>query len=408
VKKAPLLVVFLTVFIDLLGFGMVVPLLARYGRNELGASSLVAGALVGVYSLMQFVFAPVWGALSDRVGRKPVLTWTLAGNALSYTLYAVSSSLTLLFVSRALSGLFAANISTAQAYVADVTTPADRARGMGLIGMAFGLGFVLGPTIGGVLGAYVGGWAPGAAAALLSATACALAFLRLPESLPPERRRRAARARHPILDLRERARAPGIAGLLLLQFLLVFGFANLESMASLFLNDRFGFDEAQTGYVFAYVGVWIAFAQGFLVGRLARRFGERRLLVAGPLSIAIGLQLYWLAPTIPLFLAAIPFVAVGMGISNPSLASLLSKRTPPGTHGAMQGLSQSLGALARFLSPPIAGWLYGRFPRERGSVAPFVAGSALILLGLVLGRKALRPMPRDAGGPDAPPPVVGA
>jgi MFS family permease len=408
VKKAPLLVVFLTVFIDLLGFGMIVPLLAEYGHHQLGATSLMAGALVGVYSLMQFLFAPVWGALSDRVGRKPVLAWTLAGNALAYGLYAVASSLPLLFVSRALSGFFAANISTAQAYVADVTTPENRARGMGLIGMAFGLGFVLGPWIGGELGDALGGWAPGAAAALLSATASTLAFVRLPESLPPERRARAARVRHPILQLRERASTPGIAGLLVLQFFLVFGFANLESMASIFLNDRFDFDPAQTGRVFAYVGIWIAFAQGFLVGRLARRFGERRLLVAGPLSIALGLQLYWLAPNLPLFLAAIPFISVGMGVSNPSVASLISKRTPAGSHGAMQGLSQSLGALARFLSPPLAGWLYGAFPRARGSIAPFVAGSALIVLGLVLGRRALRPLPQDERRESTPAPATGA
>jgi multidrug resistance protein len=294
VRRTPLLVVFLTVFVDLLGFGMIVPLLAAYGRTVLGATPFWAVALVAVYSLLQFVFAPVWGRLSDRVGRKPVLAGTLLGNSLSYAVYASATTLPVLFVSRARSGLFAANISTAQAYVADVTSPSERARGMGTIGMAFGLGFVLGPFLGGVLGERVGTWAPGAAASLLSLVASALATFRLPESLPPERRGTPARFRHPILAVSEVARLPGIGGLLLLYFLLILGFSNLEVVASLFLQDRFGFDAEQSGYVFAYIGVLIAFAQGFLVGRLARRHGEPRLLLTAPWAIAIGLQLYWL------------------------------------------------------------------------------------------------------------------
>jgi DHA1 family tetracycline resistance protein-like MFS transporter len=401
VRRTPLFVVFLTVFVDLLGFGMIVPLLAEYGRTVRGATPFWAVALVAVYSLMQFVFAPLWGRLSDRVGRKPVLAGTLAGNALSYAVYASATTLPVLFASRALSGLFAANISTAQAYVADVTTPADRARGMGTIGMAFGLGFVLGPFLGGLLGSRVGAWAPGAAAAVLSALASALAAFRLPESLPPERRGTPTRFRHPILAVTEVARVPGVGGLLLLYFFLILGFANLEVVASLFLADRFDLDAEQSGYVFAYIGVLIAFAQGFLVGRLARRHGEARLLLVGPWAIAIGLQLYWLAPNLPTFLLALPVVAIGMGISNPSVASLLSKRTPPQVQGLALGVSQSLGALARFLSIG-AGWLYQTFPRAKGSVAPFVAGGAFVALGAILGRRAVlaRPPPPSVPPPD--------
>jgi predicted MFS family arabinose efflux permease len=300
----------------------------------------------------------------------------------------------MLFVARSLSGFFGANISTAQAYVADVTSHEDRAKGMGMIGMAFGLGFVLGPAMGGLLAAHVGPWAPGAAAALLSAVACSVATFRLPESLAPHLRRSAAAKRgHPILDLRAALSRREIAGLLALFFFLVFGFANLEAMLALFLEDRFGFDEAGSGYVFVYIGVCIAFTQGFLLGRLSRRFGDARLLTVAPLLLALGMQGYWLAPSLPVFLTAVPVVALGMGLSNPSVASLLSKRTPPDEQGRTLGLSQSLGALARAISPGVAGWLYEAFPRPGGSLVPFVWGGALVAVGVLFGWPALRARP---------------
>ena len=401
-RKAPIVVVFLTVFIDLLGFGMIVPLLTIYA-TKYHATPFQAGLLVASYSLAQFVFAPIWGHVSDRVGRKPILTLTLAGNALSYAVYAFSRDLTMLFVSRTLSGVFAANISTAQAYVADVTTPENRAKGMGMIGMAFGLGFVLGPAMGGPLGHYVGVWAPGAAAAVLSTIACVLCVLRLDESLTPELRARAQkRAGHPILALRTALGRREIAGLLGFFFFLTFGFANLESMAPLFLRDRFGFNEAETGYVFAYIGVCIAFAQGFLIGRLSRRYGEANLLRVAPWFIVVGFQLYWLAPTLWAYLLVVPLVAIGMGLSNPSVATLISRRTPPDVQGRTLGLSQSLGALARAISPGLAGWLYGRFPTpevvapiyskaaDAGlSVVPLVWGGVVIAIGIFLARRCL-------------------
>jgi multidrug resistance protein len=398
VRKASVFVVFLTVFIDLLGFGMVVPLLSSYASEQrYGASPFQAGLLVASYSIAQFLFAPMWGHLSDRVGRKPILALTLGGNVLSYALFAVAGDLTMLFVSRSLSGFFGANISTAQAYVADVTTKEDRAKGMGMIGMAFGLGFVLGPAFGGELGERFGTWAPGAGAALLSLIACAVAVFGLPESLTPELRARArGRPGHPILGLRVALGRPELSGLLVLFFFLVFGFANLETILPLFLEDRHGLDQAQSGRVFAYIGVCIAFTQGFLMGRLSRRFGERRLLLVGPVAIAIGMQLYWLAPNLGVFLVAVPVVAVGMGLSNPSVASLISKRTPPDIQGRTLGLSQSLGALARALSPGLAGWLYGAFPRAGGSIAPLAWGGAVVVLGLLLGARALRRDPADA------------
>jgi len=416
VRKAPIVVIFLTVFIDLLGFGMIVPLLTVYA-SRYHATAFEAGLLVATYSLAQFVFAPLWGHLSDRVGRKPILTLTLAGNAIAYAVYAFARDLPMLFVSRALSGLFAANISTAQAYVADVTTPENRAKGMGMIGMAFGLGFVLGPAMGGPLGAYVGVWAPGAAAAVLSTVACVLCILRVEESLTPQLRASAKkRSGHPILSLATAMRSKEIAGLLAFFFFLGFGFANLETIAPLFLRDRFGFDEAHTGYTFAYIGVCIAFAQGFLLGRLVRRFGEAKLLRLAPWAIVIGFQVYWLAPTLWVYLLFVPMVAIGMGISNPCVATLISRRTPPDVQGRTLGLSQSLGALARALSPGLAGWLYGHFPTPELvrplyataaapslSVVPLIWGGCVIAVGIALARRcllrAIEPAPAGAVTP---------
>jgi DHA1 family tetracycline resistance protein-like MFS transporter len=404
VRRTSVVVVFLTVFIDLLGFGILIPLLPLYAK-EYGATEFLGGLLVAVYSLMQFFFAPMWGHVSDRVGRKPILTLTLAGNALSYLLFALGTSLPVLFVARALAGFFAANISTAQAYVADVTTHADRARGMGMIGMAFGLGFVFGPAIGAGL-SHFGSWAPAGASALLSAVAATLAGTRLEESLTPELRASAARrTAHPILFLRRGLSNPAIGGLLLLFFFLVFGFANLESMLPYFLLDRFGFGKQQTGLLFTYIGVCIAFAQGFLFRRLAGRFGERRLLRIGPVLIAVGMQLYWLFPTWWLLLLAVPVVAIGMGLTSPSIPSLLSKRTPPDMQGRTLGLSQSLGSLARAVSPGLAGLLYRSFPRAGGSIAPLIWGGAVILIGLLVSLRSTTPLEPGvlgvAAAPDA-------
>src|SRR5262245_16513421 len=340
---------------------------------------------------MQFLFAPMWGRISDRRGRKPVLAWTLAGNAVSYALFAVARDLPTLFVARALSGFFAANISTAQAYMADITTPERRTRAMGLIGMAFGLGFVLGPAFGVALNPFAD-WAPGAGAATLSAIACGLAVFRLAESLAPEFRGRAVRrVAHPILALRTALTNPALAGVLSLFFFLVFGFANLEAVLSLFVKDRYGVGlsgeavRIKVGWIFVYIGVCITFVQGFLVGRVARRLGEARILRVAPLILVVGMQAYWLAPSFLLFLAAVPLVALGFGMSNPTVASLISQRTPPDVQGQTLGLNQSLGALARATAPGLAGLLYDLFDER----VPFVLGGVSVLIGIFASARSL-------------------
>jgi MFS family permease len=410
VRKTSLFAVFLTVFIDLLGFGMVVPLLPRYAKEH-HASYFVATLLVAVYSFMQFLFAPMWGRISDRRGRRPVLAWTLAGNAASYALFAVAQNLPTLFIARAMSGFFAANISTAQAYMADITTPERRTRAMGLIGMAFGLGFVLGPAFGIALNHYAT-WAPGAGAAALSAIACGLAVFRLAESLAPELRGLAQRrVAHPILALGLALRNPSLAGVLALFFFLVFGFANLEAVLSLFIGDRYGTGSGgvslteeeiriKVGWVFVYIGVCITFVQGFLVGRVAKRWGEVRILRIAPWILVVGMQAYWLAPSMTWFLVAVPLVALGFGMSNPTVASLISQRTPADVQGQTLGLNQSLGALARAVAPGLAGLLYDLYDER----IPFIVGGAVVVVGIGLSARALA-LPTVTPSAAVPPPA---
>lgn len=406
-RKTPLFVVFLTVFVDLLGFGIVLPFLPMYAR-ELGATGVVAGLVLSSFSFMQFLFAPMWGRLSDRHGRRPVLLVTLAGGTLAYAMFALARDVPTVLASRILAGLFGANIPVAQAYVADVTTPENRARGMGLLGMAFGLGFVFGPAAGGLL-SEVAPWAPGAAASLLSATAFTIALSHLPESLAPELRSvAAARRAHPILFLRTALKTPEVGGILLLFFFLIAGFVHLEFALPFLLKERFDFTKLGVGLVFVFIGLCMAFAQGFLFRRVAARYGEPRLLRVGPLAIAVGMQLYWILPAWPMLLPAIALVAVGMGVSNPSIPSLISKRTPAHMQGQTLGLSQSLGALARAIGPFLAGWLYDRFrvanpAGEPWSFAPFVAGAVLVLLGVAFGWRSIAPAAATTPPPAGPP-----
>jgi multidrug resistance protein len=402
-SRATLAIVFATVFIDLLGFGIVIPLLPVYSQ-AFGASELELGLLFSSFSAMQFLFAPLWGRLSDRIGRRPVLIGGLLGTAGSYLLFAQAESMRLLFLSRAMAGFFGANISTAQAVIADVTPPEHRAKGMGLIGAAFGLGFTLGPLFGGEL-TRVSSSAPGWAAAGLSLLAALVGFWRLPET----RRAGGARARlFGFEQLRRALREPRLGTPYLLYFLAVFAFSCFEAMFTRFGLARFpaqfnvprAIEQASAaevmaaapiaGRYLAAIGILSALIQGGLIRRLVPRFGETALAWVGPLLLGLALASIGASGRAGIWsgvLIGCALMPLGFGLNNPALNGLISRAAPDSEQGAYLGLSQSLASLARVTGPPVAGLAYA----AGGPSSPFfLAALVLALATLVAGRYHLR------------------
>jgi MFS transporter, DHA1 family, tetracycline resistance protein len=388
--RGALLILFLTVFIDLVGFGIVIPLLPLYAE-DFGASPITVTWLVAVFSLMQFLFAPWWGQLSDRHGRRPILLIGLFGSAISYLLFGLAGTLVGLFVGRILAGVMGANVGVAQAYIADVTSLRERARGMGLIGAAFGLGFIFGPVIGGGL-SHFGPSVPFFGAAALALVNGLLALVLLPESLRPELRQR-GRVLHPSISdrfrlLRKLSRETDLGVLYLAFFLITFAFAALEATLSLWADRRWALSPAQVAYLFAYLGVVVTIVQGGMVGPLARRLGERKLAMVGSAAFAVGLVAMPLAPN-PLLLAiALAVLAFGQGTAMPSVSALISRNAPSTEQGRLLGLSQSLSALGRVIGPVWGGIAFARLgigaPYHTGAV---LVGMALISLAMFMGHR---------------------
>jgi multidrug resistance protein len=378
---SPLVIIFLTVFIDLLGFGIIIPLLPFYAEH-FGASAFVVGLLSTSFSLAQFVFAPLWGRLSDRIGRRPVILVGLLGSAASYALFAVATSLPLLFVARTLAGIAGANIPTAQAFIADITTPEKRARGMGLIGAAFGLGFIFGPAIGGFL-SHWGYAAPAWFAAAISFANFAAAIVLLPESKPereePERAGRIEVFRRALLR-------PHLPQVLLVFFLVITSFSSFEATFALYSERRFSFTPATIGYMFAWVGVVLATVQGGLVGKVVPRLGEHRIVPAALLVMSVALTLVPVSPNVPVLAAACGLLALGMGFNSPSIMSSISQLADSRDQGSTLGLSQSLGSLARIIGPMWGGFVFDQF----GIRVPFVTAAALMLVACGISLEAFR------------------
>lgn len=380
---SPLVVIFITVFIDLLGFGIIIPLLPFYAER-FGATALTVGLLSASYSLMQFLFAPMWGRLSDRIGRRPVILVGLFGSFAAYLLFGLAHTLTLLFVARMSAGIAGANIPTAQAFIADTTTPENRAKGMGLVGAAFGLGFVFGPAVGGFLSRW--GYAtPAFFASALSLANFGAAYFLLPESRSVAVRKDYTRVSR-IAAFRKALARPHLPLLLAVYFLVIAGFSSFEATFALFSERRFGFTAATIGYVFAFVGVVLALVQGLIVGRAARWVGENRLVPFAILVIALGLALVPLAGSVAMLVVACGTLAVGMGFNSPSLVSLISRLSDRNDQGSVLGISQSLASLARIVGPAWGGLVYDRI----GIVFPFVSGAALMLIAFAMSVTGLR------------------
>jgi MFS family permease len=406
-RKASLGTLFLTVFLDLLGFGLVIPFLPGVARN-LGASDFVATLPGAVYSLMQFVFVPIWGRLSDRIGRRPVLLVSIAGSAIGMAGLGLANSLVFIFLARIFSGVATANIAVAQAYIADVTPPERRARGMGIIGMAFGLGFIIGPFVGGELGHFVILGHPGALAAFvasgLSLVNLLLALRTLPESLPVEARGKSVRRATP-LDFEQIRRAialPGVGAAMAISFMVVFWFAGMEQTFRLFTEDKFGMSDVGTGRLFGLVGVVAATVQGGLIHRLTRAFGEVKLVRSGIVCQAFAFALLGLSPQLGAWslvgiYAASGLIALGSGLVTPSLSSYVSQKTTRDAQGVTLGSLQSASALARVLGPACGGVFYAAINPS----APYLLGAVGMIVAAFVALR-LRPVAATAPAAAAP------
>lgn len=367
-----------------MGFGIVLPLLPFYA-DRFGASGTQVGLLITVYSIAQFFLAPVWGRLSDRVGRRPILIFGLMGSAVSYVVFGFASSLTVLFISRIMAGIGGATVPVAQAYIADITPPEKRAGNLGLIGAAFGLGFIFGPALGGIL-APISPAAPGIAAAILCFGNGILAFYLLPESLTEEERETRAMGRRSLLlrDFRTALQNKITARILLLSFLFTVAFAAMQPTFPLYGSIRFGLDERHVGYLFAFLGAISAIVQGGLVRRLVPIMGETRLIKLSGIPFIFGLLAIAYAGSVGMLLLGLALLAMGFGGTLPSIVSLLSRVAPPQLQGSVLGIGQSVGSLARIFGPTLAGVLYD----HRGMEWPYLGGAwvagAALLVALTL------------------------
>ena len=386
-SRSPLVIIFITIFIDLVGFGIVIPVLPLYAER-FGASEEIIGLLIAIYSVMQFIFAPLLGRLSDRVGRRPVLLASLIGTSIGFLLMGLADALWLLFVARAIDGISGGNISTAQAYIADVTPPDQRSRGMGLIGAAFGLGFIFGPAIGGAM-SMISPEAPFFFAAALAAVNATALYFRLPESLSAEHRSQ-ARERPSVVQILKETESRTLVPVMATYFFATVAFGLLTATYALFANHRFNFDATHTGYMFAYLGVLGAVIQGGLLGRLVNIFGDKPLAVAGTALLGASMFALPMSANLLMLIITSTGIAIGNSLMTPTLNGLASKSVDAANQGRVLGVMSSAASLARIIGPAAGGWLlsrdagnlshYGRSPYWTGGAIMVVAfGLALFL-----------------------------
>jgi MFS transporter, DHA1 family, tetracycline resistance protein len=365
-KRSPLLVIFITVFIDLIGFGIVIPVLPFYVEGtKFNASPSTVGLLFASYSIMQLVFTPILGRLSDRYGRRPILLISLIGTGIGFLILGFATTLWMLFAGRIIDGISGGNISTAQAYIADITTPENRAKGMGLIGAAFGLGFIFGPAIGGILSRW-GMHVPFLFAAGLAFANALLLYFTLPETVTPDHPARASAASGRWKQLAQALNQSRLAFILLIYFLFVTAFSIMTTTFGLFTMYRFGYDAHDTGWLFVFVGVIGAVIQGGLIGKLVKAFGELPLVVVGALLFAGSLfAIPFTGPQtglLTLLLVGATF-SIGNSLSMPALTGLASKSAGRGEQGGVLGVTQSVASLSRTIGPLIASYLiYSAIP----------------------------------------------
>ena len=385
-------ILFLTVLVDLIGFGIVLPILPLYAEG-FGAQGLETGLLIAVYSLVQLVMAPLWGRLSDRVGRRPILILGLLGSAVAYFVFARADSLALLFLSRIIGGIGGSTIPVAQAYIADVTPPDRRAGNMGLIGAAFGLGFVIGPLLGGLVLAPLSPGeptVPGYAAAALCLVNAVAAILWLPESR--DRRGAATPSRFDLRAALARvARSRQILLTLATYLCITMAFSALQPTLTPLASERFGTGAREAGILFGLLGAVSAIVQGGIVRRVVPRTGELLLLRASAVPFAAGLALIGLSSETSLLLTGLVLLGIGYGGAIPSILGLLSRSVEPEQQGAVLGVGQSVGSFARVIGPAMAGYFF-----DVRLFLPYLAGA--VLIGVATAISSGIRQPRESGG----------
>lgn len=398
-SKAALTFVLLTVFIDSLGFGIIIPslppvIMQLTGEGE-GTASLWGGYLMSVYALLQFLIAPIFGAMSDRFGRRPLLLASLFAFGVDFLLTGLATSMVWLFVGRAFAGVFGASYATAGAYIGDISDDDNRARNFGFIGAAWGLGFTVGPAIGGQVAEHIGMRAPFFVAAALALANVVFGLFVLRESLPPERRRKFEWARaNPFGALKSLAHLPMVAGLLLAFFLYQLAHDSLPAVWMYYVQHKFDWGPTESGWSLTFVGAMTALVMGGLTGKLVPWLGTRRAITLGFLMMTVGFVGYALAPVGWMIYPALAIGALG-GIANPAMQSVMSQQAGPTAQGELQGANASLAGLAAIVSPMGMTWLFSHYsapdavPQLPG--APYLVAGALVLCCALI---ALRAVPR--------------
>ena len=387
-NKSTLVVIFLTIFIDLLGFGIIIPLLPSFSVNVLHINEFTIGLIAGIYSLMQFLFTPVWGYLSDRYGRKPILVMSLIGSVVSNLLLAfvfsgIILSASILILARAFAGIFAANISAAQAVISDVTSHEERTKGIGMISAAFALGFVFGPSIGGVLSQNFGYSFPVYISAALSLIAALLCIIIFKETLSKEiqLKNRLSKRRYNPFNMRIFLTAlsnKSYGKYMIIFFVAVFSFSNIFGTFQLFAERKEGLNmnQAEIGYIFSFMGVMGALVQIFLLKIINKKIGEENTLILGSFIAIFGLGLIGFSTNLIFLLFVIVILSVGNGLNNTVSISMLSQSVGKEEQGTILGINQSLGSLARFLGPVWGGFVY----QFLGYKYPFITGGLFMLI----------------------------